>query len=110
MPRFIVPVSTRTTKFTVAPVTVVVFATSDGRLVRLGSGLKMTGAGPRPPPRAPRPAAPCAGAAAGAGAGAVSVVRYTYCTTVRAEQFASIAGPSLVPSGRVNASVWQMNG
>src|SRR5262245_64448013 len=87
MPRFIVPVSTRTMKLTVAPVVVVVFAMSAGRLVVFGNGLN----------------------AVRASAG-VSAGRYTYCTTVRAEQLASSGGPSLLPSGSANVSVWQMNG
>ena len=65
MPRFIVPVSTRTMKLTVLPETVVVFATSGGSVVTLGSGLNAGCAGPRPPPRAP------GGVTGGGGAGAL---------------------------------------
>ena len=86
MPRFIVPVSTRTTKFTVSPFIVVVFVTSDGSVLGSASGLN-----------APLPSF-------------ASALQYTYCTIVFAEQFASSGGPSVVPSGSLKASVWQMNG
>jgi hypothetical protein len=82
-----VPVSTRTMKFTVRPVAVVVFARSAGRPPVAGNGLN--------------------GCWASAG---VLVGRYTCCTTVLAEQFASSGGLSVDPSGRVNPSVWQTNG
>src|SRR5216684_4635266 len=102
MPRSIVPVSTRTMKFTVSPSVVVVFATSAGRLVVLGSGLNADAAAPRP-----RPAPPVASAAGAAGG---VELRYTYCTTVFAEQFSSSGAPSVVPSGSLKTSVWQMKG
>ena len=64
-----VPVSTLTMKFIVTPEVVVVFARSAGSVVVLGNGLNT---------------------------GGVSVVRYTYCTTVFAEQLASSEGPNVV--------------
>ena len=82
MPRFIDPVSTRTTNGIVTPVSVVVVAMSEGRLVVLGSGLKSL---------------PPAG-------------RYTYCTRVGTEQSGAVVGPSTEPSGSLNSAVWQTNG
>ncbi len=43
MPRFIVPVSTRTMKFTLVPSVVVVLATSAGSAPPAGSGLSVFG-------------------------------------------------------------------
>src|SRR5579859_7147331 len=105
MPRFMVPVSMRTINGTVWPVMVVVKATSSGSVVRLGKSLNLaasplaTGAG-------------CAFGSAGAGAAGLSASfgRYTYWTTVFAEQLASSGGPRVVPPGSLNSLVWQMKG
>src|SRR5258708_33548965 len=86
MPRFIVPVSSRTMKFTLSPVIVVVFATSAGRCNGSGSGANA-------PPFGPGPG-----------------FQYTYCTTVFAEQFLSSGGPSVDAAGRFDAPVWPADG
>ena len=70
-------VSTRTTKFTVAPVVVVVCATFGGSVVVLGRGWN---------------AVPPAGI-------------YKYVILVGAEQSASVGRPSFVPSGSVKSCV-----